>query len=84
MNLQGFRNQKGTERLATPKELAEYGGAPTDPMTEAQILDLIQGEMNEDLKKAAEESAAQAKVAAMRELAAALDQESTGQDTDTV
>jgi len=84
MNLQGFRNQKGTERLATPKELAEFGGAPTDPMAEAHILDLIQGEMDEDLKKAAEESAAQAKVAAMRELAAALDQESTGQDKDTV
>jgi len=75
MNLQGFRNQKGTERLATPKELAEFGGAPTDPMTETQILALIQREMDEDLKRAAEESAAQAKVAAMRELAAVLDQE---------
>lgn len=82
MNLQGFRNQKGTERLATPKELAEFGGAPTDPMTEAQILALIQGEMDEDLKKAAEESAAQAKVAAMRELAAVLEKEGTTPGTD--
>src|SRR5262249_9093570 len=82
MNLQGFRDQKGTERLATPKELAEFGGVPSDPMTEAQILALIQGEMDEDLKKAAEGSAAQAKVAAMRELAAALDQEAPGQDED--
>jgi len=81
MNLQGFRNQKGTERLATPKELAEFG-APTDPMTEAQILALIQGEMDEDLKKAAEESAAAAKVAAMRELAAVLEKEGTTPGTD--
>src|SRR5215470_2335640 len=64
---------KRAERLATPKELAEYG--PSDPMTESQILALIESEMNEDLKKAAAESAAQAKVAAMRELAAVLDQE---------
>jgi len=83
MNLQGFRNQKGTERLATPKELAEFGGAPTDPMTEAQILDFIQGEIGEDLKKAAEESAAQAKVTAMRELAAALDQDASCADEKT-
>jgi uncharacterized protein YjbI with pentapeptide repeats len=82
MNLHGFLNQKGTERLATPKELAEYGGAPTDPMTEAQILALIQGEMDEDLKKAAEESAAAAKVAAMRELAAVLEKEGTAPGTD--
>src|SRR5499425_2955322 len=35
---------KRAERLATPKELAEYG--PSDPMTETQILALIEAEMN--------------------------------------
>src|SRR5580704_3430358 len=32
----------GTERLATAEELAEIGGAPSDPMTEAQILALLE------------------------------------------
>lgn len=72
MNWPDFHRRKGSERLATPQELAEYGGIPTDPRTEAQILGLIDEQMSEELKRAAEESAAQAKVAAMRELAAML------------
>src|SRR5262249_5411015 len=72
MNLPGFHKRKGPERLATPQELAEYGGPPSDPATEAQILSLMQEEMSNALKKGAEESAAQAKVAALRELAAVL------------
>jgi uncharacterized protein YjbI with pentapeptide repeats len=72
MNFPGFHKRKGPERLATPQELAEYGGAPSDPASEAQILSLIQAQMSDDLKKAAVESAAQAKVAALRELAAVL------------
>jgi uncharacterized protein YjbI with pentapeptide repeats len=72
MNLPGFHKRKGPERLATPQELAEYGGAPSDPVTEAQILSLIQEQMSGELKKAAAEGAAQAKVAALRELAAVL------------
>jgi uncharacterized protein YjbI with pentapeptide repeats len=65
----------GTERLATPEELAEIGGAPSDPMTEAQILALLEEQMKEDLRKSAAESAAQAREAAMQELAAALEPE---------
>jgi uncharacterized protein YjbI with pentapeptide repeats len=72
MNWPEFRKPKSPERLATPQELAEYGGGPSDPRTESQILALIEEQMSEELKKAAAESAAQAKVAAMRELAAML------------
>src|SRR6266849_2357878 len=61
----------GTERLATAEELAEIGGAPSDPLTETQILALLEVQMKEDLKQAAAESAAQAREAAMQELAAA-------------
>ena len=76
MNWPEFRKPKSPERLATPQELAEYGGGPSDPKTESQILALIEEQMSEELKKAAAESAAQAKVAAMRELAALLGPES--------
>jgi uncharacterized protein YjbI with pentapeptide repeats len=65
----------GTERLATAEELAEIGGAPSDPMTEAQILALLEEQMKEDLQKAAAESAVKAREAAMQELAAALEPE---------
>ena len=65
----------GTERLATPEELAEIGGASSDPMEEAQILALLEVQMKEDLQKAAAESAAQARQAALQELAAALEPE---------
>ena len=72
MNWPDFYKKKTPERLATPQELAEYGGAPADPMTESQILALLEEQMGDELKKAAEESAAKAKVRAMRELAAML------------
>ena len=72
MNWPDLYKKKQPERLATPQELAEYGGAPADPMTESQILVLIEEQMSVDLKQAAEESAAKAKVRAMRELAAML------------
>src|ERR1700757_1917581 len=64
---------KGTERLATAEELAEIGGGPSDPVEEAQILALLEVQMKDDLHKAAAESAAQAKQAALQELAAALE-----------
>src|SRR5215469_15116893 len=72
MNWPDFYKKKNPERLATPQELAEYGGTPTDPMTETQILALIEEQMSDELTHAAEESAAKAKVRAMRELAAML------------
>ena len=80
MNWPDFHKKKDTERLATPQELAQIGGAPTDPMTESQILALIEEQMSEELEKAAEESAAKAKVRAMRELAAMLGPESSEAD----
>jgi uncharacterized protein YjbI with pentapeptide repeats len=73
MNLPEAHQPKGTERLATPEELAEIGGAPSDPMEEGQILALLEVQMKEDLHKVAKESAAQAREAAMQELAAALE-----------
>jgi uncharacterized protein YjbI with pentapeptide repeats len=73
MSLPEAHTPSGTERLATAEELAEIGGAPSDPMTEAQILALLEIQMKEDLQKAAAESAAQAREAAMQELAAALE-----------
>src|SRR5215469_13840781 len=72
MNWPDFYKKKSPERLATPQELAEYGGTPTDPMTETQILALIEEQMSDELTHAAEEGAAKAKVRAMRELAAML------------
>ena len=72
MNWPDFHKKKSAERLATPQELAEFGGSPTDPMTETQILALIEEQMSDELKKAAEDTAAKAKVRAMRELAAML------------
>ena len=65
----------GTERLATPQELAEIGGASSDPAQEAQILALLEVQMKEDLQKAAAESAEQAKAAALQELLSALEPE---------
>src|ERR1700676_4776993 len=73
MNVPAAHKPTGTERLATPAEPAEIGGAPSDPMTEAQILALLEVQMKEDLQKAAAESVAQAREAAMQELAAALE-----------
>src|SRR5215469_2868984 len=72
MNWPDFYKKKSPERLSTPQELAEYGGAPTDPMAETQILALIEEQMSDELNQAAQESAAKAKVRAMRELAAML------------
>jgi uncharacterized protein YjbI with pentapeptide repeats len=66
------QKQKGTERLATPEELAEIGATPTDPLTEGQILALLDEQMIVDLQKAAAERASQAKAAALQELEAAL------------
>src|SRR6266852_2869415 len=71
MSLPEAHIASGTERLATVEELAEIGGAPSDPLTEEQILALLEVQMKEDLKQAAAESAAQAREAAMQELAAA-------------
>src|SRR5580704_6506678 len=75
MNLPEPQKPSGTERLATPEELAEIGGASSDPAEEAQILALLEVQMKEDLQKAAAESAAQAKAAALQELIAALEPE---------
>jgi len=75
ITLPEVRIPSGTERLATAEELAEIGGAPSDPMTEAQILALLEEQMKEDLQKAAAESAVKAREAAMQELAAALEPE---------
>src|SRR5580704_13781389 len=75
MNLPEPHKPSGTERLATPEELAEIGGASSDPAEEAQILALLEVQMKEDLQKAAAESAAQAKAAALQELIAALEPE---------
>jgi uncharacterized protein YjbI with pentapeptide repeats len=75
MNLPEPHKPKGTERLATPEELAVIGGAPPNPAEEAQILALLEVQMKEDLQKAAAESAAQAREAAMQELVAALEPE---------
>jgi uncharacterized protein YjbI with pentapeptide repeats len=72
MNWPDFYKKKQPERLATPQELAEFGGGPGDPMSESQILALIEEQMGDELKNAAEESAAKAKVRALRELAAML------------
>src|SRR5258708_5396601 len=72
MSLREAHVPSGTERLATAEELAEIGGTPSDPLTETQILALLEIQMKDDLQKAAEESAAQAKAAALHELEAAL------------
>src|SRR5258707_10811390 len=72
MSLPEAHVPSGTERLATAEELAEIGGTPSDPLTETQILALLEVQMKDDLQKAAEESAAQAKAAALHELEAAL------------
>src|SRR5258707_15393539 len=72
MSLPEAHVPSGTERLATAEELAEIGGTPSDPLTETQILALLEIQMKDDLQKAAEESAAQAKAAALHELEAAL------------
>jgi len=72
MSLPEAHVPSGTERLATAEELAEIGGTTSDPLTETQILALLEVQMKDDLQKAAEESAAQAKAAALHELEAAL------------
>jgi uncharacterized protein YjbI with pentapeptide repeats len=77
MNLPEPHKSKGTERLATPEELAVIGGAPPDPAEEAQILALLEVQMKEDLQRAAAESAARSREAAMQELAAALEPDVT-------
>jgi uncharacterized protein YjbI with pentapeptide repeats len=40
---------KPVERLATAQELAEFGGVATDPKIEAQILALLEAQMQESL-----------------------------------
>src|SRR5271166_1075494 len=74
-NVHEIQKPTGTERLATPEELAEIGGTPTDPLTEGQILALLDEQMIADLQKAAAERAVQAKAAALQELQAALEPE---------
>jgi len=39
--------QKSVERLATPEELAEFGGITPNPVIEAQILALLEAQMDE-------------------------------------
>ncbi|HEY1467728.1 MAG TPA: pentapeptide repeat-containing protein [Candidatus Acidoferrum sp.] len=42
--------EKGTpERLATPAELAEFGGIAPNPEVEARILELLEAQMKEDM-----------------------------------
>jgi len=42
--------EKGTpERLATPAELAEFGGVVANPEIEARILELLEAQMKEDM-----------------------------------
>ena len=42
--------EKGTpERLATPAELAEFGGIVPNPEIEARILELLEAQMKEDM-----------------------------------
>ncbi len=42
--------EKGTpERLATPAELAEFGGVVANPEIEARILKLLEAQMKEDM-----------------------------------
>ena len=42
--------KKGTpERLATPAELAEFGGVVANPEIEARILELLEAQMKEDM-----------------------------------
>ena len=42
--------EKGTpERLATPAELAEFGGVVSNPEIEARILELLEAQMKEDM-----------------------------------
>lgn len=56
------------ERLATPEELAEFGPAPPDPATEAQILALFEEQLLQDLiKEAPAQSAMPGTPAAARE-----------------
>jgi len=78
MDLPEVHKPKGTERLATAEELAEIGGASSNPEEEVQILALLEVQMKDDLQKAAVESAAQARQAALQELAAALEPEAAG------
>src|SRR5437879_3665374 len=78
MDLPEVHKPKGTERLATAEELAEIGGASSNPEEEARILAWLEVQMKYDLQKAAEESAAQARQAALQELAAALEPGSAG------
>src|SRR5258707_12658580 len=72
MSLPEAHVPSGTERLATAEELAEIGGTPSDPLTETQILAVVEIQMKDDLQKAAEENATQDKAAALHELEAAL------------
>jgi len=41
------RDQKLVERLATPEELAEFGGIAPNPVIEAQILALLEAQMED-------------------------------------
>jgi uncharacterized protein YjbI with pentapeptide repeats len=41
--------QKPVERFASPQELAEFGAVPPDPKIEAQILALLEAQMEESL-----------------------------------
>jgi uncharacterized protein YjbI with pentapeptide repeats len=46
-DLNESRNQNVVERLATPEELAEFGSIAPNPVIEAQILALLEAQMNE-------------------------------------
>jgi len=47
LNLSDTGTQKSVERLATPEELAEFGGITPNPEIEAQILALLEAQMEE-------------------------------------
>ncbi len=79
-NVHELQKPTGTERLATPEELAEIGGTPTDPTTEGQILALLDEQMIADLQKAAAEKTALAKATALQELQSALEPETPKAD----
>jgi uncharacterized protein YjbI with pentapeptide repeats len=53
LGLSWGKDDKRTERLATPEELAEYGAIAPDPQTEEKILALFEEQLVQDLVKKA-------------------------------
>ncbi len=59
------------ERLATPEELAEFGDAGPDPQTEAEILELLEAQMQEKDSELAGPPESPAQLSRIRERIAA-------------